>query len=457
MKRFFKHISLLLLLTVSLSVMAQTNQWRDVHKVKKQETIFGLANQYGITIEELLNANPEMKVPGYELKKGCYVCIPYSKDQQASMKNVNVANNKPVVSDKKTEDIRKRAIRVGVMLPLHDNDGDGRRMVEYYRGLLMACDSIKKEGISVDVQAWNVAADTDIRLFLIDNAVQQCDIIFGPLYSSQVKPLSDFAAKYNIKVVIPFSISSSEVFSNRNVFQVYQSPNDFNEAAINKYFDRFATYHPVFIDCNDTTSTKGLFTSGLRRQLEAKKISYTLTNLKSSEELFAKAFSRTKPNVVILNTGRSPELNVAFAKINGMLVKYPGILISMYGYTEWLIYTQYNLDNFYRYDTYIPSTFYYNPLSTMTRRIEQKYRWNFHSDMMPSLPRFAITGFDQGYFFLKGLHNEGKDFNGAIKPAAYNAIQTPLRFTRIGSGGFQNKSFMFVHYTFNRRIETIKY
>ena len=27
-------------------------------------------------------------------------------------------------------DVRKRAIRVGVMLPLHDVDGDGKRMVE---------------------------------------------------------------------------------------------------------------------------------------------------------------------------------------------------------------------------------------------------------------------------------------------------------------------------------------
>jgi hypothetical protein len=283
-------------------------------------------------------------------------------------------------------DIRKRAIRVGVMLPLHDNDGDGRRMVEYYRGLLMACDSLKKEGVSLDIHAWNVSADADIRLNLIDNAAQQCDVIFGPLYSSQVKALSEFATKYNIKVVIPFSIISPEVYTNRNLFQIYQSSNDLNETTVSKFLDRFPAYHPVFIDCNDTTSKKGLFTFALRRQLEARGIAYSLTNLKSGEEQFAKAFSRTKPNVVILNTGRSPELNVAFAKLNGMLVKYPGTLVSLFGYTEWLMYTQYNLDNFYKFDTYIPSTFYYNPLSAKTKRIEQKYRWNFHSDMMQSLP-----------------------------------------------------------------------
>jgi hypothetical protein len=238
----------------------------------------------------------------------------------------------------------------------------------------------------LDIHAWNVSADADIRLNLIDNAAQQCDVIFGPLYSSQVKALSEFATKYNIKVVIPFSIISPEVYTNRNLFQIYQSSNDLNETTVSKFLDRFPAYHPVFIDCNDTTSKKGLFTFALRRQLEARGIAYSLTNLKSGEEQFAKAFSRTKPNVVILNTGRSPELNVAFAKLNGMLVKYPGTLVSLFGYTEWLMYTQYNLDNFYKFDTYIPSTFYYNPLSAKTKRIEQKYRWNFHSDMMQSLP-----------------------------------------------------------------------
>ena len=31
-------------------------------------------------------------------------------------------------------DVRKREVRVGIMLPLHNVDGDGNRMVEFYRG-----------------------------------------------------------------------------------------------------------------------------------------------------------------------------------------------------------------------------------------------------------------------------------------------------------------------------------
>lgn len=52
------------------------------------------------------------------------------------------------------------------MLPLHNNDGDGRRMVEYYRGLLMAFDRLKQDGISTNVYAWNVSNTTNVSTLL---------------------------------------------------------------------------------------------------------------------------------------------------------------------------------------------------------------------------------------------------------------------------------------------------
>src|SRR5574344_1713570 len=184
----------------------------------------------------------------------------------------------------------KNSISVGVMLPLHNVDGDGRRMIEYYRGILMACDQLKSEGYNIDIHSWNVPLDADIKQTLLNDYANKCDLIFGPLYSKQVKPLSDFCKAYNIKLVIPFSITGNDVDYNQNIFQVYQDNTRFNSSAITAYIERFSDSHPVFIDCNDSTSRKGDFTSGWRKALDAKKIPYNITNLKSADESFAKAF-----------------------------------------------------------------------------------------------------------------------------------------------------------------------
>ena len=360
------------------------------------------------------------------------------------------------MSQAPSDDVRQRAIRVGVMLPLHNINGDGKRMIEYYRGILMACDSLKQSGISVDIHAWNAAEDADIIQILHDNDAARCDIIFGPLYSKQMQAISDFVQRNDIRLVIPFSINAPQLLTNPNIFQIWQSPTNVTTSSIDRYLENFKDYHPVFIDCNDSTSKKFPFTSGLRRQLDNRGIVYNITNLKSSEEQFSKAFSRTQKNIVILNTGRSQELGVAFAKLNGLLLKEPTLEISMFGYTEWLSYTRTHLENFYKYNTYIPSAFHYNPLTPQTQRLEQKYRWNFHSDMQHALPRFALTGFDHAFFFLKGLHKYGKSFNGAAGMFGYPPVQTPLMFERLGNGGFQNRSVSLVHYTTDHRMEMIR-
>lgn len=348
-----------------------------------------------------------------------------------------------------------KTIRLGVMLPLHDDNGDGRRMVEYYRGVLMACDSLKKSGLSIDVHAWNTPEDCDMKKVLADPAAARCDLIIGPLYSRQVRALSDFVSEHDIKLLIPFSITAPPLYTNRNIYQVYQNANDFNNRSISAFLSQFVDYHPVIIDCNDSTSKKGSFTFGLRRKLEEHGLSYNLTNLKSVEADFFKAFSTTKPNVVVLNTGRHQELGVALAKLNGLRTSHPELNISMFGYTEWLGYIRLYLDQFYRYNVYIPAPFYTNLTAAATIRLQQKYRTNFHSEMIQMLPRFAMTGFDHAMFFLTGLENMGKAFNGENGQSRVQPVQTPLRFERIGNGGLRNRTLLLVNYQPPQRVEVI--
>lgn len=449
MRHVSRLILLFLALTIAASTYAQVNKWQDIYKVKKKDTLFGITRKYGITLPELMDANPAMKEAGYELKKGDTVFIPFAKPK---------ADAKTEAENQKKQATAKSAVvRIGVMLPLHNVDGDGRRMIEYYRGMLMACDSLKHAGISTEVRAWNLPIDGDPAALLQETGARNCDIIFGPLYTHQVAVLSKFCKDNDIKLVIPFSINGEDVMRNVNIFQIYQNRDQINNASIDAFMERFPKHHTVLIDCNDSTSKKGIFTFGLRNKLENAGKKYNITNLKSSEEMFAKAFSKTQPNVVVLNTGRSPELIVAMQKLNGLLANNPNLSISLFGYTEWLMYTKYQLANFHKFNTYIPTTFYYNPLSAKTTSLEQSYRKWFGEDMQYAQPRFAITGYDHCQYFVRGLRMFGKKFWGTRDQDPYMPLQTPLYFNRMPTGGMQNKCFMLIHYTNDNGIESITY
>ncbi len=451
MKRNIRLFLCLCALVFAAAVSAQTMKYQDLYKVKKKDTIYGIAKKYNITIDQLISANPDMQKPDYTLQKGDQLVIP--APLPAPTQPVQPAQQPAAQVAKKSSS----AVRIGVMLPLHNVDGDGQRMVEYYRGILMACDSLKAQGISTDVRAWNVPIDGNIQQTLADNHAKDCDVIFGPLYTKQVKPMGDFCRRNNIKLVIPFSINGNDVASNDHIMQVYQSAQQQNELAVNAFVERFKGCHAVIIDCNDTTSRKGVFTSALRKRMETAGIGYSITNLKSSEAMFAKAFDASKQNVVVLNTGRSPELNVALAKLNGLKVTAPAMRISLFGYTEWLMYTKVYLDYYHRYDAYIPTSFYYNPLAPRTANLERSYRRWFKSDMRQALPRFAITGYDHAQFIIRGLHKYGSKFNGTSQQNTYTPLQTPLKFKFVQGGGMQNSAFMLVHYKTNRTMESISY
>ena len=321
----------------------------------------------------------------------------------------------------------------------------------------MACEQLKQQGISTDIHAWNVPIDADIRTTLVQEGADACDLIFGPLYTKQVAPLADFCKNYGIKMVIPFSINGDNVERTKEIFQVYQAPESLNDATIKAFLNRFKNVHPIFVDCNDTTSRKGNFTFGLRKELEKRKIAYNITNVNSSLDYFAKAFVPSKQNVVVLNTGRSPQLTQVLNKLDEFSAKYPGAVVSLFGYTEWLMYAKYNLDRFYKYDTYIPSTFYYNANSAKVIDLERRYNTWFHQPMQVAMPRFAITGYDHAMFFIQGVNKYGKDFTGDKSQVNYQPVQTPLHFEKTKKGGYRNQVLQLIHYTFNRQIEAVTY
>ena len=462
MKRFLRcSLAVLALIFVSsLSVFAQLPQWQDMHKVKKGETVFGIAKEYNISIEQLLDANPEMKEQGFELKKGMWVRVPFKKDGDKNAKDVKEKkkdkknkNNEPVAV---TQPVKK--VSVGVMLPLHNVNGDGRRMVEYYRGLLMAFNDLRKEGIHTEVFTWNVPEEADIRTTLLDANAEKVDVIFGPLYTPMVQPLAGFCKTHNIKMVIPFSINGNDVASNSQIFQIYQAPNELLGKSIAAYLERFPNYHPVFIDRKDKTSDKGPYTAGLRKQLDLKAVEYKVTSIETPAADFAKAFSKDKPNIVVLNSAKSPQLNKVFEKLDAVKKANPALKITLYGYTEWLMYQKYDQAKFYEYDVYIPTTFYYNPSADKTEAVEKTYKESFKETMMEQyLPRFALTGYDHGMYFIRGISQYGKDFVGSPAQTTYRPLQTRLSFERVGTGGYKNNHFQLIHFLPNQTMESITY
>ena len=115
MTRLLRYFCIAILLCCAGIIHAQ---FVKVHKVQKKETIYGIARMYGITQEQLKQANPVMEQPGYQLKKGDRINIPVTTNGDNQISSTIFA----------VDDVRQRHIRMGVLLPLHLQNNDGKRM-----------------------------------------------------------------------------------------------------------------------------------------------------------------------------------------------------------------------------------------------------------------------------------------------------------------------------------------
>ena len=115
-------------LAVAMVSGGQNVKWQDLYKVKKKDTIYGIAKKFNITIEELQNANPGMKKSDYVLKKGDQLLIPFPTMSKVNTPAQSPETSRPATPPAPAAGKKKEmgVVRVGVMLPLHNVDGDGK-------------------------------------------------------------------------------------------------------------------------------------------------------------------------------------------------------------------------------------------------------------------------------------------------------------------------------------------
>ena len=436
---------------------------RDMHRVERKETIYSISRLYGITEAELIAANPELRTE--KLKKGKFLCIPYTsagnnqKEQEQPVSPTTIPTDNEHFDKSKKENPKIATIKAAVMLPFM-TDGSGNRdeqtrMVEYYEGFLMAVDSLKEKGVSIDIYTYDTYNNTSsVKSILAKDEMKNMNIIFGPAYPEQVKPVADFAKKNNIRLVIPFTSKGNEVFNNPSIYQI-NTPQSYLYSEVYEHFTRkFTNANVIFLDAEDGDKDKADFIKGLKEELKGKHIPFTeLKGEAITPESLKGAMNATLDNVFIPTSGT----NIALIKLLPQLIvtlrDNPDYRMQLFGYPEWQTYTNDHLASFYELDTYFYSSFYTNNLFPEAIRFSSAYRKWYSKDMSNTFPKYGMLGFDTGYFFLKGLSQYGSNLEDKLNKVTVTPIQTGFKFERVNNwGGFINRKVFFVHFTKNYEL-----
>lgn len=420
---------------------------KSTYKVKKKETLYSIAHENGLTVQELLAANPQLK-NGDKLKKGSDLCIPYTKEELLALYPPAPA---PVIEVKAPSPL-KFAVIMPFGLRYEKKTKDMITMIDLYEGIMLSLSDLKKEGVSAKVYAYDEA---DIDSILRLPHMKQLDLIIGPKDVNNIAKLTHFTEQNNIALVVPLSSNSSIVNNTHKVFQVNckLDTNGYLRA-----YESLSQMHPnakfVFINIEDQMD-KLDNTTRLKNYLNSQNKLFSNVDFKNISSI-RDALSTEHENIVVISSGTKTAFTRVVKKLNELdLSSYN---IQMCGYSDWQAFADKEQESFKKYRCLYFTTFFNNPNSTATSTFNQKFRHAFRRDQYNTYPRYGMLGYDIANFFVRHMFEQGDNFTSNIENLKSSAYQNPMHFAHKNSwGGFVNNALMFVQYNSDGTISVRQY
>lgn len=416
------------------------------HVVKKKETLFGICQQYGVSQEELLRVNP---TAADGIKVNMVLIIPPSYGTPAGTATVSadsmlVDTTAPAFIPQTTP---KKEINMAVVLPyqlgkissVSQIDGNTDRFLEFYQGVLMAVDSLRKTGLSFNLNVYDSGkTEADIQKVLKNQEMENLDLIIGPAYTGQMKAVSDFSKENDVKMLIPFSSKSDDTKENPNIFQVNTPHDQLNYHMADLFIKKFSNKHVVLVKFANSKDDKTAFGDTLAAMMTAKGIKFSSVNF-STLSAIRTALIANQENIVVPLTANQVSLSQVLPMVNMMNTEK--IKVSLFGFSEWQNFPGIAKDLFVL-DTYIITPFFTDFNDPNTYSYLKNFRKYYNAEPVNSQPQYGMLGYDAVFYFAHAISKYGHDFEHGMDKILQTGIQSHFSFDKFENGGYYNSSFM---------------
>jgi len=439
------------------------------HIVKKKETIYRISKNYDVEINDILAINPEITIEnlptGYALKvpvksiskkedkkekdsplrtapTGNEELQPDSMRLHETLRIEELLQNTFNVADcKKVRTNLKIAILLPFMLDNQEPSSTTLRFVEFYQGALIAVDSLRKEGLNVELYPFDTQkTESSIDKVLYQPILKDVDLIIGPAYSNQIKKVSDFALENEIPFIVPFSSKSEEVYTNPYMFQYNISNNDQMCLMADKFFNDFKNDNIIIVyPLKEDKYTKKVFVDSLKSKMALENMA-NIHFVPIDDSLKMKSFDEfidtkhNQMNTIIVPTTDPLTLNKSLPHINSL----PKKNLQIFGFSEW---NNIQTADLYVQQTYSYAQFKFNKDDRATRRFLDKYLRFFGAGTMESNPNYAVLGYDITFHFLSALQY-GDEFYNCLNYLDIKPLQSGFEFKKVGEEGGYINTFM---------------
>lgn len=339
-------------------------------------------------------------------------------------------------------------IKVAVMLPVRVGGTSDRRYLEFYQGVLLALDELKATGVSSQVDLFNTAHSTaEASRLLNESAVQQADLIIGPVYESNFIPVANYATQHGIPIVSP--LAAMKETGSPLVFEA--APSD--AFKYTKLQDEFSPSNNIVV-VSATSNNDPEMLSEIVPLLpsSARKVTYVKGSGGNAVENW---LDLDKTNVFVVlsqNEQMTEEILASISSVQNSRISRGQNCppIKVVGSSRWPRFQNIDKNLFFKLNLRYTTNYHADRGNERVAAFDRRYVAAFSS--LPSM--YSYRGYDVAKLFVGAIKLHGDEFASYINDRELPLLQTPYRFGQVNANGkYANNEWAKVCYNSNYTIE----
>lgn len=441
-----------------------------IYKVEKGETFYSIARKFSVPVSDLEAANPGVAV----LQAGQILSIPGEKPLETANPPLRDSAQSPSDMDNPADTAGNfvitvpadNRIEIAVLLPFMLSEEtvgkEARRATEFYKGLLIAVDSMRHAGTPVTVRAYDTEGRSSrVNVLLTHPELKNASIIIAPDDPEQLDMIARFGSRNSIMVLNPFQVRGDTYRYNPYVIQVNTPSEIMLQHAANALAGHYAGYVPVFLTRTDGPMDKDDFIYTAKGELSARGVDYL--EIPYAGRLTRSALRDLDSEgryIFIPSSGKQAEANrfmPALKEWRDAQKEADKGRIRVFGYPEWVTFRGGTLDLMHDLGAVIYSRFDGSEPTGRASEVNNRFRSYYGSPTEAASPRQGFLGFDLGMFLLRALPGTIDELEDRLSDIDYAGIQTPISLERDNSRqGWHNSLIYLLYYRPDGLVEPIK-
>ena len=316
--------------------------------------------------------------------------------------------------------------------------------LDFYSGALVAIDSAKQLGITVDVSVFD-SEETKNGLNLVkliaDNHLEDFSAVIGPFYQTNVEKTAELLSASQVAIISPLSKEMGKSYP--NLFQTITSTSVLRSSIFD--FMRSKNGNVIAVVDKKKVSVKKYIVDN---QKDVRLVSLTEIGALIPESLSSK-LQKDRINYVVLET-ESTVLIKATLKLLLSKLKECAIQLVILEPNETLETDEIEFDNLVQLKLLYPSMTREN--SSVGAEIFEK-NYKLKNKVTPNA--FAIRGFDVTFDALMRL-SQATTFSESTSTQVTEQVESKFDYLKNETGGFANKGLYILYYDADLTVKVAK-